>query len=94
MLRGQETKIKTEKEGLPTYRYAAVRQVRRLEDVGRYVTYGLFAYRKQSGVWRVVAGISDVSTERQAVRRLARVCTEGNLDPVHLFDVVEDFLGS
>lgn len=41
---------------------------------------------------REVAFVSDVSTDRAAVEQLARRCTEGQLDPIHLLDVVEDAL--
>ena len=42
--------------------------------------------------WREIAFVSDVSTDRAAVEQLARRCTEGQLDPIHLLDVVEDAL--
>ncbi|MFR5761905.1 MAG: DUF6514 family protein [Oscillospiraceae bacterium] len=39
-----------------------------------------------------LAVISPFSDDRAAVERLARLCTTQQLDPVHLFDVIHDFL--
>lgn len=36
--------------------------------------------------------INDVSEDKEAVRRLVADCNKYELDPVHLRDVVEDFL--
>ena len=85
----------TEEKGvMPIYRYASVREKRRTSEIGTYVTYGLRAYERVGKKWQEVAYVSDVCTDGATVRRLARSCTQGNLNPCHLFDVVEDFLGS
>lgn len=36
--------------------------------------------------------INDISVDKKAVEKLVRLCNEGELDPVHLYYVVEDFL--
>ena len=36
--------------------------------------------------------VSDVSLDKAFVEGLAKLCTELQLDPIHLFDVVEDAL--
>ncbi len=84
----------TKKKVTSTYRYASVREKRRSSELGTYVTYGLRAYERVGRKWREAAYISDICVDAVAVRRLARSCTQGNLDPCHLFDVVEDFLGT
>ena len=48
--------------------------------------------QRQSGCWTTLAVISPFSDDRAAVERLARLCTAQQLDPVHLFDVIHDFL--
>ena len=53
---------------------------------------GIRAFQKTECGWREVAFVSDVSTDRAVVEQLARRCTEGQLDPIHLLDVVEDAL--
>ena len=90
----QEKIASVEVEGASRYRYVSVREKKRSIDVGTYVCYGLRAYRREGNRWQEVAYISDVCADGATVRRLARTCTQGNLDPCHLFDVVEDFLGS
>ena len=90
----QEKVITVEERVTSTYRYASVREKRRTSEIGTYVTYGLRAYERVGKKWREVAYVSDVCVDAATVRRLARSCTQGNLDPCHLFDIVEDFLGS
>ena len=55
-------------------------------------SYGLLGQQRQSGCWTTLAVISPFSDDRAAVERLARLCTAQQLDPVHLFDVIHDFL--
>lgn len=55
-------------------------------------SYGLLGQQRQSGCWTTLAVISPFSDDRAAVERLARLCTTQQLDPVHLFDVIHDFL--
>lgn len=89
-----QEKVMDVKELTPTYRYASVREKRRMPEIGTYVTYGLRVYERVGKKWHEVAYLSDVCVDSAVVRRLARSCTQGNLDPIHLFDVVEDFLGT
>ncbi|MFR7832591.1 MAG: DUF6514 family protein [Blautia wexlerae] len=55
-------------------------------------SYGLLGQQRQSGCWTTLAVISPFSDDRAAVERLAKLCTTQQLDPVHLFDVIHDFL--
>lgn len=38
------------------------------------------------------AHIPDVSADKGEVEQLVKLCNDGGLDPVHLFDVVTDFI--
>ncbi len=40
------------------------------------------------------AWVRDISPDREAVAALVRLCNEGHLSPLHLADVIEDFLGA
>lgn len=40
----------------------------------------------------VVAKIEDVTTSKYELCRLVQLCNELSLDPIHIYDVVEDFL--
>lgn len=70
------------------YRYVPVQQTRQTEDGESYVTYGISART----VEEELGFVSDVSTEWEEIRRLTDLCTEQQLSPEHLADVIEDFL--
>lgn len=63
------------------------------DEIEVYVSYGLKCYNVSNENEECVASISDISTDRSFVERLAEKCTEGQLFPIHLLDVVEDFIG-
>ena len=59
------------------------------EDVkNHHAGYGIVLYRDG----RPVRMIGDISCDRVAVERLARLFSEEDLDPVHFDQAVEDFL--
>ena len=70
------------------YRYVPVEQTLKTEEHQSYVTFGISVRTVEDEV----TFISDLSTDFEAVSRLAELCTEQELDPVHLSDVIEDFL--
>ena len=70
------------------YRYVPVQETLEDDDIGTYVTYGLSVRT----VEEEIAFVSDVSTELDEITHLADVCTEKQLAPEHLADVIEDFL--
>ena len=69
--------------------YIAVEELLYSEELSRvYVSYGIKAV---SG-GETLALISDISTVRTEVEELVRKCNKYSLDPIHLIDVIEDFL--
>ena len=74
------------------FRYALVSEQLFSTELGHYRSFGIRAFQKTECSWREIAFVSDVSTDQAAVEQLARRCTEGQLDPIHLLDVVEDAL--
>ena len=74
------------------FRYALVSEQLFSSELGHYRSFGIQAFQQTECGWREAAFVSDVSTDRAAVEQLARRCTEGQLDPIHLLDVVEDAL--
>ncbi len=70
------------------YKYLVLKQVFKNDDGEKYVTYGLRVMRGDNEI----ALISDISTNYEDIRRLAETCTRDGLDPIHINDVVEDFL--
>lgn len=71
--------------------YLPVRQNLFHSDIGEYLSYGIAAV-KPFGSWRQVAFVADVDTSVHRMLLLAFRCTYCQLDPIHLIDVVEDFL--
>lgn len=55
-------------------------------------SYGLLGQRRQSGSWTTLSIITPFSDDRAAVERLAKLCTDQQLAPVHMLDVIHDFL--
>ena len=71
------------------YRYMPIRQTLRSDDLGEYSTVGLQIVLVEETVLDVV---SDVSTDFEEVRHLADLCTEQQISPKYILDVVRDFL--
>ncbi len=71
------------------YRYIPVRESLESDELGTYISYGICVRREKE---EEIEFISDVSTEFEKVKRLAHICTEKQLSPEHLSDVIEDFL--
>ena len=69
--------------------YIPVKESLFSQELGSYCSFGMEVI--ENGVLH--SKISDVSTDENFVAALARKCTAGELDPVHLPDVIEDSLG-
>jgi len=76
------------------YRYSLRAETLSSSDLGTYRTYGILAYRWDKDRWICCAALSDVSPSRTRVQDLVDRCSVGQLDPIHLPDVVTDFLNS
>ena len=59
-----------------------------IEDAGPVTVYGI-AYRDEHGQ---PARIDDISTDRGTVERLAAMLRDGNVSPLHVYDIVCDFV--
>lgn len=55
-----------------------------------HTSYGLLAERLEDDGWKSVAFVSDISCNREFVSNLAEKCSVGQLDPIHIYDVVID----
>lgn len=69
-------------------RYVEFEETLWSEEVGFYIGYGIKVVENGKEMLK----ISDVSTDKDAVKALAEKCNKGCLDPIHLFDVIEDYL--
>ncbi len=72
----------------PKYRYVPVQETLTSDELGTYVTYSLSVRT----VEEEITFVSDVSTDYEEIKQLADLCTIKELDPIHLEDVIQDFL--
>ena len=68
------------------FRYRAVKMI----NIEGHICYGLLAENLINGSWQPAAFVSDVSCNEQFVLNLAAKCIAGQLDPIHIRDVVID----
>ena len=72
------------------YLYVTFEQQLFSEEVGYYRIYGIQCRTAVSE--ETLAVFQDVSTDRLLMEELARRCTQGQLSPIHLMDVILDVL--
>jgi hypothetical protein len=67
-----------------------------LNDALTVVVNGEAAYSgaDSDGTATVVAHVSDITCDEEAICELVELCNRLELSPIHLYDVVEDFLAS
>lgn len=58
------------------------------------VSFGIAAVTDYDGVTTVLESVADLSSQIEPIEYLVAKCNRGNLDPVHLQDVVTDFLAT
>ena len=60
------------------------------------IAYGIAAYANadEDGTATIVASIHDITSNKQALAELVSLCNRLELSPIHLYDVVEDFLAN
>ena len=60
------------------------------------ISYGIVAYDNvdESGTAIVIASVSDITQDRQTLLKLVMQCNKLKLSPIHLNDVIADFLES
>lgn len=54
--------------------------------------YGILGQQKLESGWTTVVIAAPFSNNRPEASRLARICTERQLEPIHILDVVHDFM--
>lgn len=78
------------------FRYVCTPQQLYSEELGNYSSFGLSAQKQVQGEWVQCGFVPDVSVRQLLYQllaeQLAQLCTDGQLDPVHLMDVVEDHI--
>lgn len=70
------------------FRYVPFESKEIPDTTGVHTSYGIRVLDAQS---HEVASVSDVSTNRSWIDTLCGLCTNQQLSPIHLTDVIEDF---
>ncbi len=71
------------------YRYSTIEESFDDEELGNYISYGITV--RSNG--ETIMTISDMSLNRELVDELVSRCNSLQLDPLHLYDVIEDAIG-
>ena len=58
------------------------------------IGFGIAVVEEYDGVTAILESIPDLSPDIEPIERLVEVCNELQLEPVHLQDVVTDFLAT
>ena len=56
--------------------------------------YGMLVQKYLQTHWTTIFFVVPFSNDRPGAARLAKLCTEQQLDPIHLFDVIHDFMNT
>ena len=72
--------------------FLPVEQVLFAPCLGHYRSFGIAAVRLSRSRCEIPAFVSDVSTDYSFVSYLADLFTRGHLEPLHLLNVIEDFI--
>ena len=75
------------------HKYIVVQSTYKNGEITR-MGFGIAAVEEYDGVTTVLESISDISTDIEPIERLVKVCNNLQLDPIHLQDVVSDFLST
>lgn len=75
------------------FKYLSVREEVSNEEVGQYTTFGIKGFEKVGFSWEERIYIPDVTLDKTAAEFLAKICTKEQLEPLHLEDVVIDYIG-
>ncbi|MBQ4557125.1 MAG: hypothetical protein IJA60_05715 [Clostridia bacterium] len=62
------------------------------KENGRYSSYGILVICEDKKQNAVKAHVSDAFAKYEDALHFANLCTEAQLDPIHLIDVLEDTL--
>ena len=79
-----------EGESIQKVRYEVVGEYIYSPEIGEYFSYGIAIYVGNTNP----KIISDVSLEKAPLEELCRKCTAEELDPIHIYDIIEDILAN
>ena len=75
------------------YKYIVVQSTYKNGEITR-TGFGSATVEEYDGVTTILESISDISSDIEPIERLVELCNNLQLDPIHLQDVVSDFLAT
>lgn len=75
---------------MKSHRYIVIEHTCFDRALGCYPSFGIRAFKVFGSTWMEVACVPDVSPDAALVAILAERCTEEQLEPCHLLDVIID----
>lgn len=75
------------------YRYIVIQDTYKEEDATS-VGFGIAVVEERCGVNKILESISNLSKDSKPVEELVQTCNDLQLAPIHLQDVVTDFLST
>lgn len=78
---------------MTTIVYGVSEEIYSLNNTTR-ISYGIVTYAdsEPDGIYTIIASVRDVSPDRHKIEQLVDLCNRLELLPIHLNDVIEDFL--
>lgn len=74
------------------YKYKMFAEKLNHPDIGNYTAFGIAVYSSVDNNPKKLMNISDISTDKKIVEDLCELCSREQLEPVHVFDVIEDMI--
>ena len=74
------------------YRYSIIKGKSILPDGCNYLTYGIVVSAIQGKTVQEITRISDVTLNETQLISLIDRCNQLNLSPIHLKDIIDDFI--
>ncbi len=78
-----------------TVTYGVIKEIYSINGATR-TAYGIAAYAdaEEDGSATIVKAVHDITSDSFSLQKLLKLCNSLELSPIHLSDVVEDFLNS
>ena len=91
-MQNNNTTIYSNQTTTPTWEYHIIAERYIHPDIGVYRSYGIHAFEIIGKLIRPIAQMHDITTIQAEVETLVQLCNAYQLSPVHLSDVVADFI--
>lgn len=57
------------------------------------IFYGIAVGVMEDGIFTQLDGVTGITTDKESLGALTRLCNDFNLSPIHLREIIEDYLG-